>query len=439
MSAVSTQTTSSSATRVASLRHKLSTTPGFLRALSLAIVGLAIVLGVFSNVTVNSKASTIDKVGHHTAPAIIDAQKIHTALLDADRNAANSYLFGGEGLDQAHVRYVDDVNSASAALEQAAQHTAYGDEVSRPLGAAIANLGEYRALVERARTYGRVGYPLGQSYLTEASKLMHDQVLPAIDKLDQVNAKHLSQDYAAGKSSLKPLAIIFSVSLVALAGLLYTQLLLSRRFKRTLNAHLAAGTALLVVFMGWASFAVIGAHSHLDSAESNYTQLHRIWQVRSLANDANLNESLSLIARGNGASFDESFKTSTGEIETLLAAAVSAAGSKAERQALTDVGTAYSKFMLVDGQIRQLDKDGQHNQSVALALGNDQGELGQAFAQLDSALSKVVDSNQSAFDSQVSTASGALSGLSLAGLLFALAIAVLTLFGLQARIREYRS
>lgn len=419
-------------------RGQLSTPPGLLRALSLAILGTAILLALFASSTVSSKSGSIEKIGNHTVPSIIDSQRIHAALLDADRNAANSYLYGGEGTDPAHTRYLADLKLATEALEQAAQHTAYGDEVQQPLVEAMSGLNRYTALVERARANSRLGYPVGQAYLTAASKLMHDEILPAIDRLDQINVAHLDSDYAAATQSASPLALILGLGVLELGLLVFTQVYIARRFRRLITLQLAVGTVLLVVFVSWTGLGISRAHTNLAAAkESHYAQLHRLWSGRSQINDANLNGTLSLIARGSGADFDAAFQTATTNFDGVLTTATAGATTADERQALADVRRAYQSFLAVDARIRQLAAAGQRNEAVQLALGTQSGQLGQAFGELDAALDRAIAANQQDFDTRIAGAQNALDWLSIAGPLVALLTSLLAFAGVQPRVKEY--
>lgn len=440
MSALSTPeaTRHARADRFSAFRRNLSTPPGWLRALSVAIVVGALFTGLLSSLSLSQKASGIDKIGNRTVPAIIDAQRIHTALLDADRSAANSYLYGGEGTDPAHQRYLADIRLATEALEQAAQHTAYGDEVAEPLVTAMSGLNRYTALVERARTNSRLGFPVGQAYLTAASKLMHAEILPAIDQLNSINAAHLEKDYASATASTTTLAVILGGGLSVLAILLYCQIYLARRFKRRFNFLLILATFDLVAIIASGTITVITADSKLVAAkDSHYTQLHRLWAGRSLVNDANLNETLSLIARGSGAEFDAAFTASTRNFKVLLSDATAAATTDDERRTLADVRRAYEEFLAVDVQIRELVAAGHRDDAVRLALGTDTGQLGQKFALLDAALGRAIDSYQRDFDSHIASAEHWLFGQNFAFPIIAFVISMSTLFGVQPRIREY--
>lgn len=424
--------------RISAVRRSLSSPPGFLRAISVTIAIGAIFLGIFGGLRAIGKTSDIDKIGNHTIPSIIDAQRIHAALLDADRNAANSYLHGGEGTDPAHELYLADILLATEALEQAAQHTAYGDEVAPPLVKAMSGLNRYTALVERARANSRLGYPVGQAYLTAASRLMHDEVLPAIEQLNAINAAHLEMDYARASVSTMTLAVVLGLGALVLAQLVYLQIYVTRRFRRRFNFMLIQATVLLLVALTYSSVGIFIADSNLTTAKSNhFAQAHRLWMGRSLVNDANLNETLSLIARGSGTEFDLAFDRSQSAFQSLLGIAATSATNDDERRTLNDVRSAYEQFLAVDARIRTLAAGGQRNEAVKLALGNEPGQLGHAFAQLDTALGRAIDINQNQFNQSIGRAQQPLGPMPFILAFCFLSIAYCTLAGVQPRIKEY--
>src|SRR5438445_13526169 len=79
------------------IRDDASTTPGRLHMLSLLAAGGAALLGLVGSLTLAAAQDSVGTIGHRTAPAIIDAQRIHESLADADRSSANAFLTVGTG------------------------------------------------------------------------------------------------------------------------------------------------------------------------------------------------------------------------------------------------------------------------------------------------------------------------------------------------------
>jgi hypothetical protein len=62
--------------------------------MSLLLVAGCVLLWLAGSSTVVTAQSKVESIGHRSGPAVIDAQKIHGALADADRSAANAFLSG---------------------------------------------------------------------------------------------------------------------------------------------------------------------------------------------------------------------------------------------------------------------------------------------------------------------------------------------------------
>src|SRR5215470_15998788 len=143
------------------VRAPASTTPGRLRTLSLLVALGSGLLAVLGTAAVIATQSTIDGIGHSTVPAIIDTQKIHESLADADRSAANAFLSGGAEAPGPSQQYSMDMMAAHDGLEQASEANAVGPRATQELRQVMDDVMDYVGLVEAARTYNRQGFPLG--------------------------------------------------------------------------------------------------------------------------------------------------------------------------------------------------------------------------------------------------------------------------------------
>jgi hypothetical protein len=199
------------------------------------------------------------------------------------------------------------------------------------------------------------------------------------------------------------------------------------------------------------------AAQQLTVAEGQaYGRLLNLWHARSLVSDANGDQSLALIARGNGDAFDRSFHDETllladrpmtddlvrraarGDVAFHGALADELNNSSgAEWDAAMDVLRAYRRFMGVDATVRARSQQGDQESATRLTLGIAQGQLGAAFATLDTALSGCIGMVQSEFDQAVSVTEYCLLGSAVLQLA-TLAVAFLAFKGLKPRMDEYK-
>jgi hypothetical protein len=427
--------------------------------MSLLLVAGCVLLWLAGSSTVVTAQSKVESIGHRSGPAVIDAQKIHGALADADRSAANAFLSGNVENPEPRQRYERDIAVATHDLEQAAEHNTAGSQASLNLQAVIAGVAQYTGLVETARANNRQGFPVGAAYLRAASRLMHrpgDGILARVDALAGSNSANASAEYSSLGFVGALLAVFFLFGALLFALLLSTQAFLRRRFRRRRNTRLLMATVLLVLLSAGMAAQAVYSYRNLQLAEQEaFPRLHDLWQARALAADANGNESLSLIARGNGAAFDQAFKEETAMLvdrplndqlvedasrgnvrfKGLLADEINQAAFPGERDAALKALRAYQRFLDVDAAVRAR-AAGDHEGAVALALGTGPGALGAAFGELDAALAEAIGVDQRQFDEAIQRAEPSLA-LNLGVPLGALAIALLALWGLQPRIAEY--
>ena len=444
------------------IRKAFSTTPGKLRLRSTLTAAGAAVLSLVGGVALVTADGAVDRIGHHTVPAMIDAERLHATLADADRVAADAFLSGSTGSTAQQRRYEADISTASHELEQAAERNWAGGQATQELEAVIAMVTEYRGLVETARADNRQDFPLGAAYLRRASALMHhpdDGILARIDSLDRLSSRDLSEENFSLWFTALALVAFGGLAIVVLGLLISLQAFIRRRFRRRWNRRLLSATVLLMLVTGWLVAQSISSYRSLSIAEQQaFLRLHTLWQARSLAADANGNESLSLIARGNGAAFDRAFKVETGQLVSseltvdmidlaargqvrfggLLAGEMRSATFPGERDAATAVLRAYRQFLLADAAVRAKAAAGDYDGAVAMTLGSGAGQLGAAFDDLEASFDQAIAILQRYFDWAIAAAGPSMPlifGLPLVGI----SIAILVLWGVQPRIAEYRA
>ena len=440
-------------------RARASTTPGRLRTLSILVAlgsGLLAALGTAALIITQS---TIDGIGHSTVPAIIDSQKIHESLADADRSAANAFLSGGAEAPGPSQQYSTDMMAANDGLEQASEANAVGPRATQELRQIMDDVMTYVGLVETARTYNRQGFPLGATYLRAASRLMHqpqDGILARVDALGTLNSENLDREGTSIWLAAATLAVFYLVAIVVFGVLLFMQGFLRTRFRRRQSPRVLAATILLISLAAGLAVQAFYTYRNVEDAQLQaFARLQTLWQARSLTVDANGNESLSLIARGNGGAFDEAFKAETkrlvdrpltdqlvdaaarGDVrfKGLLADEIQMATYPDEQEAAVKALRAYQQFLQIDAVVRDQAATN-YDGAVSLTLGHGPGQLGAAFADLDSWLNQAITIDQAKYNEAI--AAGRPNLVMDAGvLLCASGIALLVFWGLAPRIAEY--
>ncbi len=443
----------------ARFRAHAATTPGRLQLYTGTISLLAIFIWMVVQWGLTSTTHIVQTVGKDSVPSIIAAQKIRSGLADMDANAANAYLGTGSQVAAALKAFDDDRGKVTDALVSAAQNITYVSEERPPIVQMTDGVQVYAGLVQTARLKG---YPAGLPDLRLASKLLHEQLLPAAEKLDQVNYSHLDAEYTGGKwrIDIAITALILSgLGLLALMG--FIQFDVCRRFHRLLNVPLLAATAVVMLYLGGVCVALMHTSDSLRTAKTDaFDSVHALWKARAIANDANGDESFYLLENGKPdvqAQYQESFFRKSNEIVAgeLTEAQVGAAEQKqvtfggmlatelknvtfeGEQEAALSTLKGYKAYRDIDTKIRALETAGRHREAIDLCIGTKEGESNWAFDQFDTSLGKTLEINQTQFDQEVESMFAALRWLPYLAPFATLAIIFLTAFGLQQRLREY--
>ena len=135
------------------------------------------------------------------------------------------------------------------------------------LGRINANLAVYTGLVETARTNNRAGNPVGSSYLSEASSLMQQTILPDAQRLYEETSARVDVETTASTRIPGP------VILVVLATLLFGAFAnrwLAKRTRRRVNIGFVAGGLAVLIMLMWVVTALV-----ISTIDSRSAKEHR--------------------------------------------------------------------------------------------------------------------------------------------------------------------
>jgi hypothetical protein len=157
------------------------------------------------------------------------------------------------------------------------------------------------------------------------------------------------------------------------------------------------------------------------------TRLTQVSQARIEANNAKSNESLTLIARGSGAAFEQVWQSSAGQVQANL-----------DRSQNPDLSRLWGEYTDAHSSIRELDDGGKWDQAVSKATGSGKDSANARFAAFDTAATAFIDEMAGLTRDGLA---GPRIGLVIGAVLIFLtgiAAAVLGRRGVAARLREYR-
>jgi hypothetical protein len=409
------------------------TTPGRIVTIGVILAALALLTAFATSTTINDRQRALTTVLNHTEPLSFAAGQLYTTLSVADAAAATAFIAGAEPRD-VRLRYEQAITDAAVALTRAA--SGLSDEpMVQLLGRINAELTVYTGLVETARTNNRAGNPVGSSYLSEASSLMQQTILPDAQRLyEQTSAR---SDAETTASTRIPAPVIIVVTSTILFGA-FAHRWLARRTRRKVNLGLiAAGLAVLIIVV-WVGTALVISTSGSRSAKREAAEsLKTVTSLAITAQQARADETLALIRRGDVDVSKESYYHRVDTMQHQLSDYLAGQDSIAQG-ILHDAAQDLGRWRQADDRINSYIAVGNYQAATQVALGTGADDSTPAFDKLDTALGKAIEQSRTQLRGDVINARRVLSGATVGGATLSVIAALSVALGLWPRLSEYR-
>lgn len=399
-------------------------TPGQLRLAMAVSIAMSLLLGAGALAIGLAQARALAATSERTHQ-VVSLLDVQAQLAQADATVTNGFLIGGLEPPVLHEEY--DA-ALAASLATLALQTGQAVDPDQRLPAVVAAVGSYAGLIEQARANNRQGFPLAVGYIEEASLLLREQVLPDIDAAVAATADAA----AANLNGLRGFAWLGIALAIPLLVLIWIQVWLARRTRRTFSLPFALGTLLLGAagVVAVISFNVASSQADLVRTDS-YRGALALSQVLSLSGQARSDEAFTLIRRGSGAGFEDSYQDSVEAARTQLLRLHSSPDSPAMEQGLQRWRDAHQEIIALDAQ-------GDWDQAVARAVSREPGSASAEYTDFVAAVQAELDiltrRTTAAFQGE-STAPVALGWITAGA---AVVCAVGSWRGLERRLEEYR-
>ncbi len=156
----------------------------------------------------------------------------------------------------------------------------------------------------------------------QATDLMHDQLLPAADRLSAANVGALEHAYdRAQVDASRRLALVVALGVGLVAVLVGLQVFLYRRTHRVLNPALAIATLVAVGLAAVLGIVLRGGAEDLRAANRDaFASVLALSTARSVAYDANADESRYLIDPARAADYEADFLARTTQLVDIAGA-----------------------------------------------------------------------------------------------------------------------
>jgi hypothetical protein len=398
----------------------LAGTPGRLRVFGAVAVTACLLFGGLGFVTTTRLNDALGETQGRTEQ-LVRIQTIRTSLVAADANATNAFLVGGLEPTAARRGYTTGIRQAATTLAQASSADAGDAAKLRSVNTVLA---DYAGLIESARANNRQGFPIGAAYLRQASALIRAKALPTLEELVASDQDAVQR---AADSADQAQVAMFLLFLVVLIALLITQFWLFRRTRRVLNLPLAVGTVAVLVSGVVALGAMAWSQSIArDARRGPYEGTVALATARINAFDAKSAESLTLIARGSGQTYEDSFIT----------LATTAKGSLIGVRLAAPTANALSQYLASHDDVRTADNGGDWDSAVRLATGT--GAANQAFTTFEVTSGRALQHEATQLSDDLDRARTPLFALSWLLLIVGLGASIAASRGIAQRLREYR-
>ncbi|OKI27273.1 hypothetical protein A6A25_08220 [Saccharothrix sp. CB00851] len=406
-------------------------TPGRLSLLALLLIVVSLLVGAVTGWSVQRRSDALEALADRSEPLAFAAQEVYRAMADADATASSAFLSGGVESAALRARYEADVAKAAAALSAATGEITRSPELTRALSTLSGQLPVYTGLVETARAHNRQGNPVGAAYLREASTVMRTRLLPAARELYGVETRNVVRGLEDAGSL--PWPELLPVVL-ALLVLLLAQRYLTRKTNRVLNPGLVVATALTVVSLLWVLVASLLVVHNASASKDEATVVDLLARARIATLTARGDETLTLVARGSGATYEAEYVEADRALTDLLGRLRLVNGTPPVLEAVEH----HQRWQQAHRGIRAADDAGDFTTAVALALGQDPRGAAAAFDALDSDLVDAIGAARAELTDAIGRARAALGGAVPAVVVLALLSAAASVLGLWQRLKEYR-
>lgn len=407
---------------------------------------------------------TLQTIGRNSAPSIIAAQHIKSAVAAMEAEAADDLLAkpaqgAGFGADYVHAR-----NEAAKALIAAAENITFGDAERVPIEKLQIGLADYESLLQFALDLHQRGDPAALDTYRQAARVADDKLFPAADALDRVNKDALDGAYGAATSQNSVVRLSAMVAgFILLLSLIYVQGFISEKTRRTFNLPLVLATLVAFGYLAFAYRALTAeAHSLKIAKEDAFASIDALWQARANAYVARTKLARSLFASPDADADRKEFLEQAVRVaaipegETFSQLASKATDNRrvngltgyladelrnvtfyGELESAQQTLRNWGAFTGIATQVLNLQQAGKTSEAIELCTGTAANQANGAFLRFDQSLGQTLEINKRAFDQAVNEGFAALSGFPLIAAMAAAIIACLCIFGIWQRLREY--
>jgi hypothetical protein len=455
-----------------------------IRILVAGAVILAVALCAALVIAVRSARGGLDLIGHHSGPVVVATSDLYYELSEMDTQVANVLLVGDRtDLDITRAgaleRYEDRRRAVDDHLRQIATFAGGDAAAQRDLGDVMHAFGRYQALAAQAilaesqAPSSAPGRPPAAALdlYRQATDLMHDDLLPAAQRVVRAEVGLVDREYARTGSRLSVgYGWVAALGLALLGILVALQVLLARAHHRVLNPAIAVATLATFVVLTTGMSAVSDAEDGLDVAKrDSFDYTVTLHQARAVSYDAYGDQGRYLLDPARRNRYESAFyeksqqlvrtdATTVARYDAALAYALNVyfsarrtvafdgfLGRSLRHVAFTGELAAgenalrfYQTYQAADRRLRTSVANGDLVGAIRSYTGQSLSGANATLVPYLNALGRLIEINEWGFDGAVSAGRRTLHGWGWRPPLLAVGVAVLLLVGAAPRLAEYR-
>ncbi|WP_297008997.1 hypothetical protein [uncultured Corynebacterium sp.] len=414
----------------------VSTTPGLLTVVSVVLVLAILAAGGAMAASSGNRQGELNTLVNRSEPVAFSAQELFNSLSVADAVAATGFLSDSSRTADTRSSYREALDTASRAVVRAAN--GINDPSSREMQLILEiqeKLPTYVSQVTEAGANNRQGYPLGAAYITQASAMMQDELLPAAAELyDRTSSSVVHQQHRLTRPSWFALSGLFAAVLM----LLLAQFWLAAWSNRRINAGYATATVLMAVALIWASASALTTwHDGPRGVDGAAQPLQTLTSLRIGVQQTRSTEVLGLVQRDYTTDNQTDFTDRIATIDTRLEELRSVAGGRANRDRIDGAREALRTWDSAHANMVSLVRQGRYTEAVQAAVGSGAESVSESFTTLDSDLESLIDDSRDQLRGYLSDAGGAASRVNLLVLVLSLLSILCVIQGTRPRLQEY--
>jgi len=411
----------------------VNTTPGRILTIGVILATLGILSAFAISTTINERQHQLTTVLDHTEPLAFAAGQLYTTLSVADPAASTAFIAGAEPRP-VRQRYEQAITDAAVAVTRASSGLTDPPLVEM-LGRINARLAVYTGLIETARTNNRMGNPVGSSYLSEASGLMQDTILPDAQRLYEATSARVDAETTASAAIPAPVIIVVAATL----GFgIFAHRWLARRTRRRVNVGLVAGGLAIAVMIVWVGTALAISTAGSRAAKNTASDsLRTVTGLAITAQQARADETLSLIRRGDEDVRKRSYYQRVEQMRQQLRD-YQARTDNVDTSSLAQADQLLERWRQADERINDYIAVGNYQAATQVALGTGEDASTPAFDKLNDALSQGIQESRKQLRYDILSARRVLSGTTVGGAMLSAGAALAVALGLWPRMSEYR-